>query len=158
MEWFEKKYPGWYANYGSFWETYNRCTDPADQALAIKELGGLPNFCQVCQLPTIFPLPSAHTGRSCLHAGQRFIFCSAGCQEIFLNDPKHYQGFQSFLDRYDGFELSAVTRDMGFVREDGRTLIAQPTLESKRLWTLEDIKRCDYVVQKPPPPPLVEAA
>lgn len=47
---------------------------------------------------------------------------------------------------------------MGFVREDGKTLIAQPTLASQRLWTLDDIKRCDYVVKKPPPPPLVEAA
>ena len=158
MEWFEKKYPGWYANYGSFWEAYNRCTDPSDQALILKELGGLPNFCQVCQLPTIFPLPSANSGRSCLHNGKRFIFCSAGCQEIFFNEPNHYQGFQGFLDRYEGFELSEVTRDMGFVREDGKTLIAQPTLASKRIWTLDDIRRCDYVVKKPPPPPLVEAA
>lgn len=158
MEWFERKYPGWYKNYGGFWEAYNRCTDPSEQALVIKELGGLPNFCQVCQLPTIFPLPTNNTGRSQMHDGKRFVFCSAGCQEIFLNDPKHYQGFQGFLDRYDGFELSEVTRDMGFVREDGKTLIAQPTLDAKRMWTLEDVRRCDYVVQKPPPPPFAEAA
>ncbi|MGE0487544.1 MAG: hypothetical protein AB7Q81_25600 [Gammaproteobacteria bacterium] len=158
MDWFERKYPGWHASYGSFWEAYNRCTDPTEHALVIKELGGLPNFCQVCQLPTIFPLPSANTGRSCMHDGKRFVFCSEGCQEIFLNDPEHYQGFQGFLDRYDGFELSEVTRDMGFVREDGKTLIAQPTLDPKRMWTLEDLRRCDYVVQKPPPPPLAEVA
>jgi hypothetical protein len=93
-----------------------------------------------------------------MHEGKRFIFCSEGCQEIFFNEPQHYQGFQSFLDRYDGYELSDVTRDLGFVREDGKTLIAQPTLDMKRMWTLDDIKRCDYVVQKPPPPPLVEVA
>ena len=158
MDWFEKKYPGWYSNYGAFWEAYNRCTEPADQALVLKELGGLPNFCQVCQLPIIFPLPNANSGRSCMHAGQLFTFCSEGCQEIFFNEPVRYQGFQTFLDRYDGYELSEVTRDMGFVREDGETLIAQPALDPKRMWTLADIKRCDYEVKKPPPPPLVDVA
>ena len=43
--------------------------------------------------------------------------------------------------------------DMGFVREDGKTLIAQPVLEPKRMWTIDDLRRCDYEVVKPPPPP-----
>jgi hypothetical protein len=139
-------------------EAYNACTGPDEQALVLKALGGLPNFCQVCQLPIIFPLPAANSGRSCMHEGQLFTFCSQGCQEIFFREPVRYQGFQTFLDRYDGYELSDVIRDMGFVREDGETLIAQPALEPKRMWTLDDIKRCDYEVRKPPPPPLVEVA
>ena len=28
-EWFEAKYPGWYAEYGAFWEAYREGTDPA---------------------------------------------------------------------------------------------------------------------------------
>ena len=93
-----------------------------------------------------------------MHAGQLFTFCSEGCQEIFFNEPVRYQGFQTFLDRYNGYELSEVTRDMGFVREDGETLIAQPALNPARMWTLADIKRCDYEIRKPPPPPLVDVA
>jgi len=48
--------------------------------------------------------------------------------------------------------------DMGFVREDGKTLIAQPVLEPKRMWTLDDLRRCGYEVVKPPAPPVVELA
>ncbi len=154
MDWFEKKYPGWYEHYGSFWEAYNQMTDPEDGALIIKELGGLPNFCQVCQLPTIFPRPDNNTGRSHVHNGENYIFCSEGCEEIFINDPGHYKGFEGFLDRYQGFNLADVTLDMGFVRQDGKTLIAQPVLEPKRMWTIDDLRRCDYEVVKPPPPPI----
>ena len=57
-----------------------------------------------------------------------------------------------------GFDLADVTLDMGFVREDGKTLIAQPVLEPKRMWTLDDLRRCDYEVVKPPAPPVVELA
>jgi Methane/Phenol/Toluene Hydroxylase/YHS domain len=153
MEWFEKKYPGWYGHYGSFWEAYNQMTCPEDGQLVIKALGGLPNFCQVCQLPTIFPRPDAHTGRSRLYKGKNYIFCSQGCEEIFVKEPDHYMGFQGFLERYNGFDLADVTLDMGFVREDGKTLIAQPVLEPKRMWTIDDIRRCQYEVKMPPPPP-----
>jgi len=160
MDWFEKKYPGWHERYGWFWEAYNQCTHPADAALIIQQLGGLPNFCQVCQLPTIFPTPKDNSGRSHVHNGQNYIFCSAGCQEIFINEPEHYKGFQGFLDRYEGFDLADVTVDMGFVREDGKTLIAQPTLDGAPLWTLDDVRRCQYEVKKPPAPPVesLEAA
>lgn len=155
MDWFEKKYPGWHERYGWFWEAYNQCTHPADAALIIDQLGGLPNFCQVCQLPTIFPTPKDNTGRSHAHNGKNYIFCSAGCQEIFVNEPEHYKGFQGFLDRYEGFDLADVTIDMGFVRDDGKTLIAQPTLDGGPRWTLDDIRRCQYEVKKPPAPPVV---
>jgi hypothetical protein len=72
-----------------------------------------------------------------------------------MNEPEHYKGFQGFLDRYEGFDLADVTVDMGFVREDGKTLIAQPTLDGAPMWTLDDVRRCQYEVKKPPAPPVV---
>ena len=44
MEWFEKKYPGWYGCYGKFWAAYKQMTDPDDRMLVTKELGGLPAY------------------------------------------------------------------------------------------------------------------
>ena len=153
MEWFEKKYPGWYSHFGSFWEAYNQMTDPDDARLILKELGGLPNFCQVCQLPTIFPRPDASSGRTVEHAGKPYVACSPGCEDIFRRDPGHYLGFQGIFDLYDGLDLADVVLQLGGVREDGETLIAQPVLEPKRMWTLDDLRRCQYEVQAPPLPP-----
>jgi hypothetical protein len=55
-------------------------------------------------------------------------------------------------DLYEGKELSQVIQELGFVRDDGKTLMAQPELEPKRLWTLEDIRKANYIVERPAPP------
>jgi methane monooxygenase component A alpha chain/propane monooxygenase large subunit len=149
MEWFEKKYPGWYGYYGKFWEAYKQMTDPDASLLVTKELGGLPAFCQVCQLPWIFPRPDMSTGCTVEKEGRTLAFCSPGCQWIYEQDPGHYSGFKSFYDLYDGWDLADVVLDFGYVREDGKTLIAQPVLEPKRMWTVEDIRRCQYEVVSP---------
>jgi 1,2-phenylacetyl-CoA epoxidase catalytic subunit len=149
MEWFEKKYPGWYGYYGKFWEAYKQMTDPDARMLVTKELGGLPAFCQVCQLPWIFPRPDASTGRTVVIDGRTLCFCSPGCQWIYEQDPGHYSGFKSFYDLYDGWDLADVILDLGYLREDGKTLIAQPVLEPKRMWTVDDVRACRYEVVSP---------
>lgn len=149
MEWFEKKYPGWHSHYGKFWETYKQMTDPDVGLLITKELGGLPAFCQVCQLPWIFPRPDASTGCTLEQGGRTLAFCSPACKWIYEQDPGHYSGFKSFYDLYDGWDLADVVLDLGYVREDGKTLIAQPVLDPKRLWTVDDVRRCRYEVVSP---------
>lgn len=149
MEWFEGKYPGWYSHYGKFWETYKQMTDPDAGMLILKALGGLPAFCQVCQLPWIFPRPDASAGRAVDINGRKRVFCSAGCQWIYEQDPNHYEGFKGFFDLYDGWDLADVIEHLGYVRTDGKTLIAQPVLEPKRMWTIDDIRRCQYEVVSP---------
>ncbi len=149
MEWFESKYPGWYSHYGKFWDAYRRMTDPADAVLITKELGGLPAFCQVCQLPLIFPRPDASAGRFAERGGRTVAFCSPACEWIHDREPEHYSGFRNFYDLYDGWDLADVIVDMGYVREDGRTLMAQPLIDPPRLWTIDDIRRCRYEVVSP---------
>ncbi len=149
MEWFEKKYPGWYSHYGKFWEAYQQMTDADAGMLVTKELGGLPAFCQVCQLPWIFPRPDASTGSTIEREGRTIAFCSPACKSIFENDPNHYSGFKTFYDLYDGWDLADVIVDLGYVREDGKTLMAQPVLEPRRMWTVDDIRRCRYEVTSP---------
>ncbi|MGH7965020.1 MAG: methane monooxygenase, partial [Candidatus Binatia bacterium] len=112
-------------------------------------LGGLPDFCQVCQLPWIFPRPDASTGRRVEINGRSLVFCSDGCQWIYENDPHHYEGSKGFFDLYDGWDLADVVVHLGYLREDGKTLIAQPVLNPKRMWTLDDIRRCQYEVVSP---------
>ncbi|WP_281783321.1 hypothetical protein [Sinimarinibacterium flocculans] len=158
MEWFEKKYPGWYSRYGWFWEAYNKCKDPDDKQIILAQLGGLPNFCEVCQRPLIFPTPATHSGRSFMHGGKAHIACSPGCQAIYINDPQHYQTDRGFYDLYHDKELSEVVDHMGYVRDDGETLIGQPELNGKRMWRREDLRRCDFVVKRPEPPPFVDGS
>lgn len=124
-------------------------TEPDARLLVTKELGGLPTFCQVCQLPSIFPRPDASFGCTLEQEGKTLTFCSPGCQWIYEKDPIHYSGFKSFYDLYDGWDLADVVLHLGYVREDGKTLIAQPVLEPKRMWTIDDVRRCQYEVVSP---------
>lgn len=149
MEFFEKKYPGWYQHFGQFWAAYKQMTDPDARLLVTKELGGLPAFCQVCQLPWIFPRPDASTRCTLEKNGKTYTFCSPACQWIYEREPEHYEGSRGFYDIYDGWDLADVVRHMGYVRDDGNTLIAQPVLDPKRLWTLQDIEACKYEVVSP---------
>ena len=55
----------------------------------------------------------------------------------------------AFWARYHGWDLADVIEDLGYVRPDGRTLIAQPTLEEDRLWTIDDIRAVGYEVKDP---------
>ena len=45
---------------------------------------------------------------------------------------------------YDGWDLADVVKDMGFVRDDGNTMTAQPhlDLDPKKMWTLDHMRRC----------------
>ena len=45
---------------------------------------------------------------------------------------------------YHGWNWADVVSDMGYVRDDGKTLIAQPhlNLDPKKMWTLDHLRRC----------------
>ena len=58
-------------------------------------------------------------------------------------------GDRNFFDRYHGWELSEVVRDLGFVRSDGKTLVAQPHLDDDGMWTLDDLRSLDFEVVSP---------
>ncbi|MFA7555475.1 MAG: hypothetical protein WCY88_14600 [Spongiibacteraceae bacterium] len=154
IEWFENKYPGFKQHFGQFWQTYRQCLNPDDGKLILKEMGGLPHFCQVCNRPNIFPRPDIATGCSRMYEGKQYSLCSEGCDDIFMKEAPRYVGAKNFYDLYEGMELSEVIVALGYVREDGITLMAQPELEPDRMWTLDDIRACDYVVQRPEFPPL----
>ena len=72
---------------------------------------------------------------------------------------------QDALDRQTGKEVwkaewKGAMTVAGLGTSMGSWIRATPALDGKRLWTLDDVRRCQYEVQKPPPPPVksLEAA
>ena len=114
------------------------------QLLNIAQQQGTPS-CWVCLMGCVFPEDMCHRA-----VGDRTRFyCSKECMWLDESNPGRYVGDRNFFDRYHGWELSEIVRDLGFVRTDGETLIAQPHLENDRMWTLDDVKSMDFHVQSP---------
>jgi methane monooxygenase component A alpha chain len=82
------------------------------------------------------------------YGGRKHALCSDWCERMYLQEPERYTG-ENFLEIFDGWELSEIVRATGGVRSDGKTLVAQPHLNSERLWTLEDLAACNVVVRDP---------
>jgi len=54
---------------------------------------GLAKLCQTCQLPVVFTEPDDPTmacHRETTYKGEKYHFCSDGCQHIFDNEPEKY--------------------------------------------------------------------
>lgn len=149
MEWFEEKYPGWYDLYGGFWDHYRRASEPGSGDIPMTHLESLPPMCRVCQMPCIFPTLNDNDCRVREHEGKLHAFCSEPCEEIFLQQPDRYLHYKTFWEMYDGLSLAEYVRMNGLLREDGRTLLAQPTLDNSRMWTIEDIEAIDYQFEDP---------
>jgi len=149
FEWFENHYPGWYELYGGFWERQAQLAEPGSGRIMLQDLPALPPLCQVCQLPCMMPRPDAAETRIFSHEGQRVAVCSEGCEWVFRNWPTAYAGRRQFWSLFDGWDLADVILELGLVREDGRTLVGQPGIDLKRMWTVDDIRRLGYEVKDP---------
>ncbi len=150
FEWFESKYPGWYDQFGFFWEGYRELTDPGMGASTLSLFESMPPLCRVCHMPTIFPRIDTNTARVQMHEGRKLPFCSEACQFIFNEDPQRYLAYKTWYELYDGYGLDQFIVENGLLRADGKTLIAQPHLEmNDRMWTIDDIKALDYEIKDP---------
>jgi propane monooxygenase large subunit len=145
FEWFESKYPGWYAEYGAPWEAFRHVNKDPQQFKQLLEMaleGAVPS-CWVCLMGCVFEEDMCHR---VVDDRTRF-YCSKECMWLDESNPGRYAGDRNFFDRYHGWELSEVVSDIGFVRPDGKTLIGQPHLDDDGRWTLEDLKSMDFHVQ-----------
>jgi propane monooxygenase large subunit len=146
FEWFESKYPGWYDEYGFFWEAYRELSDPAEAALLLSGfLDDAPPFCWTCQMSCVLDLDMTHREVE----GRTRFYCSRECQWLDESNPGRYGGDRNYFDRYHGMDLADLVSELGFVRSDGRTLIAQPHLNDDRRWTLDDLRRIGLTVTSP---------
>jgi propane monooxygenase large subunit len=53
-------------------------------------------------------------------------------------------GSREWETLYHGWNWADVVSDMGFVRDDGKTMVAQPhlNLDPTKMWTLDHLRRC----------------
>jgi propane monooxygenase large subunit len=51
-------------------------------------------------------------------------------------------GFREWETLHHGKDLAVIVSDLGYVRDDGKTLIPQPhlDLDPKKMWTLDDVR------------------
>jgi propane monooxygenase large subunit len=145
FEWFESKYPGWYAQYGAFWEAYRYGADKANHFLPTDMIKVAPPNCWTCQGFCVDPDDRRHR---VVDDRTRF-YCSEECRWMDETNPGRYTGDRNFFDRYHGQALADVVRDLGFLRADGRTLMGQPTLETHDMWTLADLERFNLPIVSP---------
>ena len=151
FEWFENKYPGWYDNYGWFWEGFREMQEPGS-GNPFNLLTELPPLCRVCQMPCVMPRLDINQIRIKEHLGRRHAFCSAPCERFFDQEPQRYLGFKTFWEIWDGCGLDEFIVKQGLLRADGRTLVAQPHHDDddpKRMWTIDDIRALDYEIKDP---------
>ncbi|MHB8696260.1 MAG: ferritin family protein, partial [Solirubrobacteraceae bacterium] len=146
FEWFEDKYPGWYDEYGFFWEAYRDLDSPSERALLISGmLADAPPFCWTCQGAGVIDEDQCHR----IVGGRTRFYCSKECRWLDESNPGRYTGDRNWFDRYHGWKLHDVVRHIGFVRDDGQTLIAQPHLRSEDRWTLKDLEAVDVTIESP---------
>lgn len=146
FEWFESKYPGWYDEYGFFWEALRETDSPKDRTLMLQSLlDDAPPFCWTCQMPCVLDEDRCHAEVE----GRTKFYCSKECQWLDDSNPGRYTGDRNWFDRYHGWGVGDVIRDLGFVRPDGETLIAQPHLREDDQWTLTDMDALGMTVTSP---------
>ena len=56
-------------------------------------------------------------------------------------------GHREWETLYHGWNWADVVADMGYVRDDGKTMVAQPhlNLDPKKMWTLDHLRRMPEV-------------
>jgi len=149
MDWFEKKYPGWHNHFGQFHEDFARMSDPAEGTVPMTQFKTLPPLCRVCQMLCIYPrMDNAHLAIKSYH-GKAHAFCSSACEELFAVNPERYLGYETWYEKYDGYDLAEYIVKNDLLRYDGKTLLAQPSLNENRMWTIDDIRRLHYEIKDP---------
>ena len=86
--------------------------------------------------------------------GQMYTYCSEGCRWThkvafaaeYEGRPTpamgRFSGRREWEDCYHGWDVADAIKDLGFVRNDGKTLVPQPHLrfDAKDMWTLDDVR------------------
>ena len=81
--------------------------------------------------------------------GKKRAFCSEACEWIFDLEPQRYTGYLNWYEKFDGWDLADVVTELGYIRPDGKTLMAQPHLNAENMWTVDDLRRLKYTIKDP---------
>jgi propane 2-monooxygenase large subunit len=154
FEWFEYKYPGWYDRYGKWWENYNRLSRPNGHHPIVAEDVDYqyPHRCWTCMVPCLVREDMVIDKVD----GQWRTYCHEECRwtdAVAFRPTFHGRqtpnmgqliGHREWETLYHGWNWADVVSDMGYVRDDGKTMVAQPHLDlgdQKKMWTLDHLRR-----------------
>ncbi|NNJ12723.1 methane monooxygenase [Chloroflexales bacterium ZM16-3] len=151
FEWFEAKYPGWYAKFGAYWENYRDLSLPNNPPSLWVDTGYVyPHRCWSCMVPCLiredFVVDEVD--------GELYTYCSDLCRwthkHAFAAEYEgrptpamgRFSGKRQWETIYHGWDLADCIKDLGFVRNDGKTLVPQPHLhmDDSKMWKLEHVK------------------
>jgi propane monooxygenase large subunit len=159
FEWFEHKYPGWYAEFGNFWQWYEKLSHKGSKPILVAEETGYvyPHRCWSCLVPCLI------REEFCFDEvdGKLHTYCSEECRwthkAAFAMEYEgrptpamgRFSGKREWETCYHNWNLADCIKDLGFVRGDNRTLIPQPHLrfDDKEMWTLDDMR--PYTLKSP---------
>ena len=152
FEWFEEKYPGWYNKFGKWWENYNRLRYPGrNKPIAFENVDyEYPHRCWTCMVPALIREDMVVDKVD----GQWRTYCSETCHwtdaVAFRSEYEGREtpnmgrltGFREWETLHHGKDLADIIENLGYVRDDGKTLIPQPhlDLDPDKMWTLDDVR------------------
>ena len=133
FEWFEHKYPGWYAQFGEFWKWYAKLSKPGQKVVTFNEEVGYvyPHRCWSCLVPCLIRedmVVEEIDGKlhTFAHEIDAWTVKTAFAGE-YEGRPTpamgRFSGRREWETCYHGVDLADAIVDLGFVRTDGKTLI-----------------------------------
>ena len=153
FEWFEHKYPGWYDKYGKWWERYSDYSVKNGHKPIAFEPGAdyeYPHRCWSCMVPCLIREDMVVDEVD----GQVRTYCSETCHwtDAVAFRPEYegrptpamgqLTGKREWETLYHGMDVAEIMQELGYVRDDGKTLIPQPhlNLDPKKMWTLDEAR------------------
>ncbi|QIN83350.1 methane monooxygenase [Rubrobacter tropicus] len=156
FEWFEHKYPGWYDEFGVWWEHYRSLSEPnGHKPIAFENTGYVyPHRCWSCMVPCLIREDTVMDYVD----GQWRTYCHEYCHwtdtVAFRDEYKgrptpsmgKMTGKREWETLYHGWDLADIQKDLGYVRDDGKTLVPQPHVQfdEKKMWTLDRMKGIEF--------------
>ena len=152
FEWFEHKYPGWYAQFGEYWKWYEKLSHRGQTIMTFNTDTGYvyPHRCWSNLVPCLIRediVTDEIDGELYTfgHEIDRWTAVEAFAAE-YQGRPTpamgRFSGRREWESVYHDWDLADAIKDLGFVRTDGKTLIPQPHLrfDDKEMWTLDDVR------------------
>ncbi len=152
FEWFEHKYPGWYDKFGKWWEHYSALSEPnGHKPIAFENTGyEYPHRCWTCMVPCLIREDTVFDEVD----GEWRTYCSEPCHwtdaVAFRGEYNGREtpamgrltGLREWETLYHNWDLADIIQDLGYVRNDGETLVPQPHVQfdDSKMWKLEHVR------------------
>ena len=148
FEWFEARYPGWYAEYGAVWEAFRATRHDPQQFKHLMGMALEQAVALVLGLPDGLRVRGGHVppGGRRPHA----LLLLEGMPVAGRVEPRPLRRRPQLLRPLRRLgDLGAGPRTSGYVRSDGETLVPQPHVNGDRMWTLADLRSMDFHIKSP---------